>query len=529
MRQRWLPALAGATVVGGGMWLASCASAPTTKSLAADAAAAMGGLERLRGVQTVVMRDGTGTRLRLGQMVHATDPETPSTLSKVTETLDLVNGRAVLDYEIKSGDFTQHRQEILTKKNGTYVGLENVAGRPLAVMSPSGLFSWGTQNHPGFLLARNVITVVLVAAEAASSQAPETRDFAGSPHAYGTTNFASGETIGLYFNTQTKLLDGFEATDIETMLGDQPAVYTLADYRDVAGVKLPHKITIVKGGKPYSEVQFASASVNDPAAVAVFAIPEAANAEVDKAIAAGDYSPVAIARISDGVFFARAYSHNSLVVEFPSYLAVVEAAYTDAQSATLARVLANQFPGKPVRYAAVTHYHYDHTGGVRGLAAVGATILAEKAHEPMMRPIIETPHTNPPDALEIGQEGRQGRWDRVLRGQEGDQRRRPVAGAVRRQRHSPRRADGAGVRAEGRRALPERPVLSGNGRPGGAGCRGAAAGGEGAEAEGHDQRRRPRRRRSVCGTGESGRGRPVTAPAATGCLESPARNSRAAR
>jgi len=126
---------------------------------------------------------------------------------------------------------------------------------------------------------------------------------------------------------------------------------------------------------------------------------------VDKAIAAGDYSPVAIARISDGVFFARAYSHNSLVVEFPSYLAVVEAAYTDAQSATLARVLANQFPGKPVRYAAVTHYHYDHTGGARGLAAVGATILAEKAHEPMMRPIIEAPHTNPPDALESARKG----------------------------------------------------------------------------------------------------------------------------
>jgi glyoxylase-like metal-dependent hydrolase (beta-lactamase superfamily II) len=135
--------------------------------------------------------------------------------------------------------------------------------------------------------------------------------------------------------------------------------------------------------------------------LAVFAIPEAANAEVDKAIAAGDYSPVTITKVSDGVYFARAYSHNSLVVEFPSYLAVVEAAYTDAQSATLARVLAGQFPTKPIRYAVVTHYHYDHSGGVRGLAAVGATVVAAKAHEPMVRPILETPHTNPPDALEL--------------------------------------------------------------------------------------------------------------------------------
>ena len=398
MRQRGL-AVVGVTVLGGTLAIAGCTAEPTTKTLAADAAVAMGGIDKLRGVQTIVMRDGTGTRWRLGQMVRATDAEQPAGLAKVTETLDLANQRAALDYEIKLGDFGQHRQEVLTTKNGKYVGLENVAGRPLAVTSPSGLFSWGTQNHPGFMMAYNVISLVLAGTDTGSTEPPEMRDFAGSPHAFGTMKLGD-DTIGLYFNTETKLLDGFESIDIDTMLGDQPSVYTLADYRDVAGVKLPHKITIVKGAKPYSEVQFASASVNDPAALAVFAIPDAVQAEVDKAIDAGDYSPVTITKVSDGVFFARAYSHNSLVVEFPSYLAIVEAAYTDAQSATLARVLAEQFPDKPIRYAAVTHFHYDHTGGVRGLAAVGATILSAKEHEPMMRPIVEAPHTSVPDALE---------------------------------------------------------------------------------------------------------------------------------
>ncbi len=86
MGERWPSAAVGLMVVSGGLWLASCASAPTAQSLATEAAAAMGGLERLRNVQTVVMRDGAGTRLRLGQMVRATDAETPAALSKVTET-----------------------------------------------------------------------------------------------------------------------------------------------------------------------------------------------------------------------------------------------------------------------------------------------------------------------------------------------------------------------------------------------------------------------------------------------------------
>jgi hypothetical protein len=74
-------------IVDSGRLVARCTSPPTTQGLAKDAAAAMGGLDRLRGLQTVVMKGGSGTRLRLGQMAHATDEEMPASLANVVETL----------------------------------------------------------------------------------------------------------------------------------------------------------------------------------------------------------------------------------------------------------------------------------------------------------------------------------------------------------------------------------------------------------------------------------------------------------
>ena len=95
-------------------------------------------------------------------------------------------------------------------------------------------------------------------------------------------------------------------------------------------------------------MRFTSASLNDADALAVFDIPtEIADAAAEVAAGDSDYSPLTLTAIADDVYFAQGYSHHSLVVEFPSYLAVIEAPYTQAQSRTLVKLLSSQFPGKP--------------------------------------------------------------------------------------------------------------------------------------------------------------------------------------
>lgn len=384
------------------LWLMGCSPA-AQRQLAQDAITAMGGADKLMGIQTLTMSGGTGTRTKVGQAMTATGPDQVGEMSNDLEILDLANGRAAFDYDLKVGTFTQHRHEVLTKYGeeaaAKPVGIESIEGVTFAT-TPSGLFSWGTQNSPEWLLRRNAVSIVLAAAESASpSEAAQDKEFDGKMMKFATGKTHDGEDVSLYFDPETKLLAGFEVLDTETMLGDVNAQYVLSDYKDINGIKLPHHIKIQKGGEPYSEVQFASITVNDPKAAEAFVIPPGLVSQAEAAAAQPDYFPMKLVKVANGVYQAQAFRHHSMVVEFPTFVAVVEAPYLDTQTRMLAKAIAIQFPNKPIRYAAVTHFHYDHIGGVRAMAALGATILVAKEHEPALKKVLEAPHTHPPDDL----------------------------------------------------------------------------------------------------------------------------------
>src|SRR5262245_9095794 len=112
------------------LWLVGCSSGPSQRQLADEGVAAMGGAEKLMGLQTLIMSGGTGTRTKVGQAMTATGPDQVGELSNAVETLDLAGGRAAFDYDLKVGTFTQHRHEVLTKygegESGKEVGIESI-------------------------------------------------------------------------------------------------------------------------------------------------------------------------------------------------------------------------------------------------------------------------------------------------------------------------------------------------------------------------------------------------------------------
>jgi glyoxylase-like metal-dependent hydrolase (beta-lactamase superfamily II) len=357
----------------------------------------MGGRAALEGVDVLVQKGG-GSRRHFGQIPATGAADPPGRLTDLIETIDLANDRAAFDNVVQIGeDFSQHRFEAYTTYKDQHLGWATTEGRPNHVTSVNGLFSWATHDTPQMLLRRNAVAIALAALDASAPVEEFKLDDVG--YWYITTQLR-GEKVGLYIDKTSKQLKAWRVVDTEMLRGDTNAMYVLGDWRAVGDVVLPHTLEIRKDDGDYAGLHYDTITVNDKGALGIFDIPDDVKDQADAVIAANGQAWVAMAwnPVAEHVTHAAAFSHHSMVVEFPSFVVVVEAPYTEGQSQMLARLI-DEHIGKPIRYVVPTHPHYDHTGGIRALAALGANVLVAAGHEAELRMILESPHTNPPDAL----------------------------------------------------------------------------------------------------------------------------------
>ena len=103
--------------------------------------------------------------------------------------------------------------------------------------------------------------------------------------------------------------------------------------------------------------------------------------------------------VAPGVLHIRGGSHHSLAVEMEDHIVVVEAPLLEERSDAVIAHIEETFPGKPIRYLVTTHFHFDHSGGVRAYAAEGATVVVHESIVPFMTSVLESPATIRPDML----------------------------------------------------------------------------------------------------------------------------------
>jgi glyoxylase-like metal-dependent hydrolase (beta-lactamase superfamily II) len=174
------------------------------------------------------------------------------------------------------------------------------------------------------------------------------------------------------------------------VLGDAVMEATFSDYKDFNGVRFPTRILQREGGYPLLDLTVTDVRVNPSVAIDV-------PANIRSAPAPGPLVGTP-EKLADGVWLFPTYA-KSVAVEFGDYVAVIEAAETEAQSIETIDALKKVVPGKPIRYLINTHSHFDHIGGMRTFAAEGATIITHHTNIPYFQALWANPRTIAPDRL----------------------------------------------------------------------------------------------------------------------------------
>jgi glyoxylase-like metal-dependent hydrolase (beta-lactamase superfamily II) len=228
-----------------------------------------------------------------------------------------------------------------------------------------------------------------------------------------------GLFVLMVIDDQTRLLTKVEFLDDDPVYGDVQNELFFDDWRQVGGMKLPFEMTYRVNGQVVM-VEHVDSIENDIDLSKVnFSVPEDLSQIDTGDDRRGRYSShwvwrrialaspideeqvrVDLTEVAKGVVHVTGGTHHSLAIEMADHVIVVDAPLYEERSQAVLKALAKKFSGKPVRFLVSTHFHNDHTGGVRAYIAAGATIVTDKVNEAFFQRVASAPHTRVPDSLQ---------------------------------------------------------------------------------------------------------------------------------
>jgi hypothetical protein len=104
--------------------------------------------------------------------------------------------------------------------------------------------------------------------------------------------------------------------------------------------------------------------------------------------------------VGKGVWFMKVTpGGNSTLYEFNDHLVLFELYGSEEGALAVIDKARATVPGKPVTEVIVSHYHVDHTGGLRAAVAEGLTVITNRQNVDYVREVTSRPATVFPDAL----------------------------------------------------------------------------------------------------------------------------------
>jgi glyoxylase-like metal-dependent hydrolase (beta-lactamase superfamily II) len=202
---------------------------------------------------------------------------------------------------------------------------------------------------------------------------------------------ANGALMNLFFDARTHLLSKYEQMVQDGVDGDVVQETIFPAYRAVEKVWVPTARQTRRGGDLIEDVKYTEVRFNTKPADTAFARPEGFEELPLPAPA-----PVKETKLAEGVYLFESGA-NSLVVEFDTYVVVVEPYAGGRGPKPTINKARELFPSKPVKYVVVTHHHDDHSGGLRSYVAEGVTVVTTPANQKYFERMAASSFTLFPD------------------------------------------------------------------------------------------------------------------------------------
>jgi glyoxylase-like metal-dependent hydrolase (beta-lactamase superfamily II) len=174
------------------------------------------------------------------------------------------------------------------------------------------------------------------------------------------------------------------------VLGDMLVETDYSGYKDFGGVKFPATIVQKQGGYPLLDLAVTDVKANVPL-----------DLSVPDTVKQATLPPVVVQtqKLGEGLWWLGGGSHHSVVVEYPTYITVIEGPLNEDRSLAVIAEAKKLVPNKPIKYLVNTHNHFDHAGGIRTYVAEGATIITNAMNKPYYEQTFKMPRTMAPDKL----------------------------------------------------------------------------------------------------------------------------------
>lgn len=244
------------------------------------------------------------------------------------------------------------------------------------------------------------------------AQRPETLRYMGETEIEGrklrAISFAdeNGAQTTLYFDALTNLLSRIDHLHSNLQLGNAQlgditfgSIFT--DYQTIGNIKIPKKRIAFANQFITGENEYAEVKLDFADGEKLLEVPsgfvEAAAAPQQSAAARTE----PIKKMGDGVYLIEQFGYRVMFAEFDDYIVVLEAPTSSEVAKAEIRLIKQTIPNKPIKYVSFSHFHFDHTGGLREFIAEGATVIVPPGNKTFVEQIAKSKFTLRPDTLAL--------------------------------------------------------------------------------------------------------------------------------